>query len=220
MARWYEAANESAFKTVAEGYVFQSPNPWIFARPRYYLVNQTQKTAILAHFGRWRLVLLISILAVFVLVGSIYAFVTLSPATFIRLAAPVLAHGSGALIALTVLLMTLLVVPLTAVPQIYLIRGLRPLLADAPRTEQRIKVGEQLPKIAASISTKVLVVGIVGGLGMIAGGVMTMLDAFWEGRLAGSTLYGSSFLVFAGGLFIAYFLYLRGLKAKQQRTAV
>jgi hypothetical protein len=39
-----------------------------------------------------------------------------------------------------------------ALPQIYLARSLRPLLADAPRTEKRIRLAEQLPKIAVSVS--------------------------------------------------------------------
>jgi hypothetical protein len=48
-----------------------------------------------------------------------------------------------------------------ALLQIYLARSLRPLLADAPRTEKRIRLAEQLPKIAVSVSGQVLVVGLI-----------------------------------------------------------
>jgi hypothetical protein len=203
MTRWYEAANEASFKTVAEGYVFQSPHPWIFARPRYYLVDHTQKAEILARLGRWRLLMLISVLTIFVLMGSFYTFLTVSPPTFVPL--------------LVALLLGLMMC--AAVPQIYLIRALRPLLADARRTRERIKLSEQLPKIAASISTKVLVVGMIGGLAMIAGSVLELLDTFLaSGHLAGSALYSSSIL--GAGLLTSYFIYLVRLKAKLQRTAL
>jgi hypothetical protein len=202
MTRWYEAANEASFKTVAEGYVFQSPHPWIFARPRYYLVDQTQKAEILARLGRWRLLMLISVLTIFVLMGSFYAFLTVSPPIFVPLVA---------------LLLGLMMC--VAVPQIYLTRALRPLLADARRTRERIKVSEQLPKIAASISTKVLVVGMIGGLAMIGGGVLELFDTFLaSGHLASSALYSSSILV--AGFLTFYFIYLVRLKAKLERTAL
>jgi hypothetical protein len=202
MTRWYEAANEASFKTVAEGYVFQSPHPWIFARPRYYLVDHTQKAEILARLGRWRLLVLISVLTIFVLIGSFCAFLTVSPLTFVPL------------VSLLLGLMMCVVGP-----QIYLIRALRPLLADARRTKERIKVSEQLPKIAASISTKVLVVGMIGGLAMIGGGVFGLLDTFLaSGPLAGCALYSLSILV--AGLLTFYFIYLVRLKAKLELAAL
>ena len=59
MPRWYECANEASFKLASGGHVFQAPNPWVFARPRYYLVSDAQKTELLARLGRWRLLLTI-----------------------------------------------------------------------------------------------------------------------------------------------------------------
>jgi hypothetical protein len=147
--------------------------------------------------------MLISVLTIFVLMGSFYTFLTVSPPTFVPL--------------LVALLLGLMMC--AAVPQIYLIRALRPLLADAPRTRERIRLSEQLPKSAASVSTKVLVVGIIGGLAMIGGSILELLDTFLaSGHLAGSVLYSSSILV--AGLLTFYFIYLVRLKAKLQRTAL
>lgn len=218
MAKWYEAANEASFKKVAEGYVFQSPSPWIFARPRYYRVNGAQKAEIAVRLGRWRLLTLTLVAITLPIVASVVAFVMLSPATFVRLFQPAIQLGMGFFILLMTLLMTLLVAPLVAVPHIYLIRALRSLLADAPRTNERIKMREQLPKIAASVSGKVLVVGLVGGLGMMGGAILMLLDAFFEGHLARNLLLSSPLLV-VGGLLTAYFVYLVRLKAKLKRMA-
>src|SRR6476619_5650004 len=91
MAKWYEAANEASFKSVAGGYVFQSPNPWIFARPRYYLVNEAQKAQIAERLRRFRLLNLIT-LPILVL---FFAFMFLSPATFGRLLQPATQFGIG-----------------------------------------------------------------------------------------------------------------------------
>ena len=217
MAKWYEAANEASFRRVAEGNVFQSPNPWIFARPRYYLVNEAQKGEIIARVGRWRLLTLTFLGITFAIIASFIALVTLSPATFIRLVEPALQLGLGTFVALTVLLMSLLIAPLIAVPQIYLIRALRPLLADAPRTNERIKMREQLPKIAASVSGKVLAAGLVGGICMIGAAAFNLLDAYLEGLHAHSLLF-SSLLIIGGGLLAAYFAHLLRLKAELKRA--
>ena len=36
------------FKKVPEGYLFRAPNPWLFGRARFYLVNDAQKAQLLA----------------------------------------------------------------------------------------------------------------------------------------------------------------------------
>jgi hypothetical protein len=217
MPRWYEVANEASFKPVEGGYVFQAPNPWIVARPRYYLVNEAQKAEIATRLGRWRLLLLTLIAITFPIVFSIILFVTLSPATFARLFQPVFHQfGVSVFTLLMIFLMALLMAPLVVVPQVYLARALRPLLADAPRTEERIKVHEQLSKISASASGKILVVGMVAGLGLVGSGLLLLLDAFLEGHLARGALYGSLPVVL-GGLLTAYFGYIMRLKAKLKR---
>jgi hypothetical protein len=171
-------------------------------------VSQTQKAEILSHLVRCRLLLLTCTLAIFVLLGSFIAFVMLSPATFIRLVEPALRLGFGTFFLIIVLMLALVIAPIVAVPQIYLFRGLRPLLAAAPRTAERIEVGEQLRKIAESISTKVLIVGMIGGLGMMGGGVLQLHNPFLVGVL-----------LTAGGLLTTCFIYLVRLKATLERDA-
>jgi len=220
MAKWYEAANEASFKLVAAGYVFQSPNPWMFARPRYYLVNEAQKAEIAARLGRWRLVLVVAVAIMMAILASFIAFVTLSPGTFIRLVGPVIdQYGINSIVPLTVVLMTLVVAPFVAVPQVYLVRALRPLLAEAPRTSERIKIGEQLPKIAVAASKWVLAAGLVGGLGMIAAASLMLLDNFLDGDLTRRLLLPVILLV-NGGLTSGYFVYLLRLRARLKRVAL
>src|SRR5262245_48230137 len=90
MARWYEAANEGSFKATDGGYVFQSPNPWIFARPRYYFVNDTEKAAISERMRRWRILMLTLMMVDFALVGLFLAFITLWPTTLAVLFRPIM----------------------------------------------------------------------------------------------------------------------------------
>jgi len=215
MAKWYEAANEASFKPVAGGYVFQSPNPWIFARPRYYLVNEAQKAQIMQRMGRWRLLNVALLATTF----GLFFWIIWWPATFARLFPPATQLGMGFYIPVMALVMTLVVLPLVAVPHIYLMRALRPLLAGVPVTNERITVAEQLPKIAAPVSGLLLAIGLVGGLAMMVGSALMLLDAFLEGHLARSLLVAMPLLV-VGGLLTGYFVYLIRLKVQLKRSAL
>jgi hypothetical protein len=220
MPRWYESANEASFKLTAGGHVFQAPSPWMFARPRYYLVSDAQKAELLAGLGRWRLLLMTVTAIELLLIFSITLPMILWPTAFGRLFAPIfLQLGFGLFILVLSLAMILLLMPLFAVPQIYLARLLRSVLADAPRTDERITIAEQLPKIATSASGWVLACGLIGGLAIVGGGVLQMYDAYIEGHLARSALTSAASLI-AGGLLIAYFVYLRRLKAKSKLTKI
>ena len=45
--RWwfsFDGMEEVAFKPRADGFVYCPPNPWLFGRNRYYLVNEAQKS--------------------------------------------------------------------------------------------------------------------------------------------------------------------------------
>lgn len=216
MARWYEAANEASFKPIAEGYVFQSPNPWIFARPRYYVVNGAQKAEIVALLGRWRLLWMTFVLIIFVLFGSFMAFMALFPATVIWLAGPAFQLGVGTSSALLFVLLILLIAPLIAIPQIYLHRALRTPLAHAPRTSERITMAEQLPKIAGSVSGKVLVLGLIGGVALMCSAILWLIDAHLEGHLSRNLLVAFLPLFAFGGLLTGYCVYLMGLRKKLQ----
>jgi hypothetical protein len=211
MARWYECANEASFKSTPGGHVFQAPSPWLLARPRYYLVNDAQKTELLARLGKWRLLLIIATVMELLLTLSITLPMILWPGPFARLFVPLHSQLAAVLI--------LPIVSLFAVPQIYLVRTLRSVLADAPRTDERITLGEQLPKIATSVSGKVLVVGLIGGLAMMSGGITQMIDAFLEGHLARSAPANGAILII-GGLLGSYFVYLLRLKAKWKQSRI
>jgi hypothetical protein len=214
MSRWYERANEASFKAVNGGYVFQNPNPWVFARPSYYLVNDAKKAEILVHLGRWRLMIfLVSVTPLLFALTAIVCSPTLG--SFLlpvsRALGPVL--FTLVVCASATILMSLVM----AIPQIYLARSLRPLLADAPRTAERIKIAEQLPTIAASVSSTVLVASLIGGLGMMGGGGAMLVDAYYEGHLARS-LAASLPLMLLGMLLTAYLVYLLRLKTKMARA--
>jgi hypothetical protein len=218
MPKWYEAANAASFRPVADGYVFQSPNPWMFARPRYFLVSEAQKTQIAAHMGCWRRLLLASLLTIFILMGAFIAFVQLSPATFLRLAAPISQFGTGVFALILFALLMLLMAPLIAIPQIYLVRGLRRLLANAPRTSERIAVGDQVSTIAGSVSVRMLVLGLVGGICLLGSAVLFLIEAYAEGHLLrGLFLFFLPLFIF-GGLLTWYFVYLLRLRAKLKRA--
>jgi hypothetical protein len=216
MPRWYERANEASFKPAEGGYVFQAPSPWIFARPSYYLVSDAKKAEISARLGRWRLLLLMVGPAILCLMLPVILF----PSTIGRLFLPLYQQlGTGLFAPFLFTVLMLLMAPLIAVPQIYLARALRPLLADAPPTEERIKLAEQLPRVAGAMSTKLLVIGLVSALAMMAASGLLLLDAFLEGRLAGSALFSSSIFAIMGGLLTFYFIYLLNLKAKLKQDS-
>ena len=140
------------------------------------------------------------------------------PATFARLFLPMHRQlGAGLFATVLAAMMILPIVSLFAVPQIYLARVLRSVLADAPRTDERITVAEQLPKIATSVSAKVLVVGLIGGLAMMGGSILQIFDAFLEGHLARSAPANAAIFI-AGSLLTSYFAYLVRLKAKSKQT--
>jgi hypothetical protein len=206
-ARWYARANEASFKPIEGGYVFQAPSPWMFARPRYYLVSAAKKAEISVHLDRWRLLLFLPVLGMICLALPVIVFPSLLSPLYRQL-------GSNLFPLFLVAVFALLMAPLIAVPQIYLARALRPLLADAPRTDERIKFAEQLPRIAAAVSTKLLVVGLVSAVAMMVAGGALLLDTFLEGRLTGSALFSPSLLVVLGGLLTFYFIFLLRLKAK------
>jgi hypothetical protein len=219
MAKWYEAANQASFKPTDDGYIFQSPNPWIFGWPRYYLVSEAQRAAILPYLGRWRLLLLISVLAEVALLGLLIAFLNLAPAAFLRLVAPAFHFGIGIFaVGMFVLLMVLLA-PLIAIPQIYLNRRLAPLLAGVPRTEQRIALGDQLPNIARSMSGKVLALGLVGGVCLMGAAIAGLIEAHSEGRWMNGLWFPFLAPFAMGAAVTSYFLYLLRLRSKQRREA-
>ena len=205
--RWYARANEASFKPTEGGYVFQAPSPWMFARPSYYLVSAAKKEEISAHLARWRLLLFLPVLGMICVMVPAIGFPSLLSPLYRQL-------GPSLFPLFLFTAFTLLMAPLIAVPQIYLARALRPLLADAPRTDERIKLAEQLPMVATAVSTKLLVIGLISAVAMMVGGGLLLLDAFLEDGHARGALFSSSILAVTGGLLTFYFIFLLRLKAK------
>ncbi len=210
MARWYEGAEEAAFKPVAGGYVFQPPSLfWPFSRSRGYLVNEAQKAELAACLRRQRRLIFLLIIAYVLIglglttaIGMWGAPGRISPVEFIAI----------------VTVTALAAVPIVIVPHIYLVRSLRPLIAELPRSDERITVGDQFRRLAAAVSVPLLLLGGIGGGLMIIGNIVSIVDVIAEDR-GGSKLYWPIFGLLFGVLLTGYFAYLAVLKAKLKRRA-
>jgi hypothetical protein len=210
MAKWYEGAEEAAFKPVADGYVFQPPSLfWPFKPSPGYLVNEVQKAELAACLRRQRrrvffllVVYVLIVLGLMVAVGMSDALLRISSWVFVAI----------------VIVTALAVIPIVIVPHIYLVHTMRPLLADLPRTDERITLGDQLHSLATAISGKLLALGGIGGGMMIIGNVVSLVDAIAEDR-GGSRLYGPILGLVFGALLTSYFAYLALLKRRLKRKA-
>jgi hypothetical protein len=115
------------FKAVPDGYLFRAPNPWVFGRARFYLVNEVRKAELLAIItARSQLVFWVALVA---LIGASTAAI---------------AYGSGhdnPTAGDVVIMLALLPVWIYAALLVSIrpmARRLQPLLAGLPPTDQRI----------------------------------------------------------------------------------
>jgi hypothetical protein len=143
-------ASEAAsmlFKPVAGGYVFQSPNPWVFGRTSRYIVNEAQKAAILDISTPHRPMLRVTVITIGVLAWAVAA------ATIVWAVSP---HADPTVID-GVAIFALVLFPIYAALVIGLQRNLRrmqPIIAGAPRTDMRITHAEMRRACANAISTR------------------------------------------------------------------
>jgi hypothetical protein len=209
MASWLDGLVEASFKAAPEGYVFQSPSPWLFARPHYYLVNDAQK-AVIGEFIRKR--------ARFGMVSGIATVVvTLTLATL-----PLVFFGQSFGLFSTWLLAMAFVVPMMIVPHIYYMRLLRPIIKDLPTTDRRFTISVQFSKSATAMPKWVLYTGIIGGLFVVLATMMGSYELMSEGHPAFSDLafkWIFQVLGLTAGVFIAGFsVYGVVLKKKLGKT--
>jgi hypothetical protein len=134
------------FKQVPGGYVFQQPNPWVFGRSSRYLVSEAQKAALLAIITPRRPILK----AVVILAGILLwvAAVAIAMAFF--------GHDEPTASDI-VAMMVLIAVPMFAALVVALqhnLRRMRSVIADAPRTEERITHAEVRKAMANAMSVK------------------------------------------------------------------
>ena len=201
MASWLDRLVEASFKAAPEGYVFQSPSPWLFARPHYYLVNDAQK-AVIGEFIRKR--------ARFGMVSGIVAVVgVLTLATV-----PLVFFGQYFGQFSTWLLTMAFFVPMLIAPHIYFMRLLRPIIKDLPTTDQRFTVSVQLTKASTVMPKWVLYTGIICGLFTVFASIMASYELMSEGRLAGTQVLG----ITAGVLLAGFSVYGVVLKKKLEKT--
>ncbi len=135
MAQWWwrgDGWQEICFKRVPEGWIFRAPNPWILGLHRHYLVSENQKTEIIAFYSQvnWRFVIVMGVFAVFFTAVLVLAL-SLVPSQTAFLVIIVFSFLWGYLI------------------NAYFWLALRPLLAGAPRTTERITLSELLRTRAA-----------------------------------------------------------------------
>jgi hypothetical protein len=210
MAKWYEGAEQAAFKPVAGGYVFQPPSlRWPFVRSPCYLVNEAQKADLVACLRRQRRQTF--------LVVMVFALAGLGLAAALAMADSAARFSPVEFVA--VLLVTLLaVIPIAILPQIKLMRTIAPLIADLPRTDEQITFGEQVHTLAAVISVPLLVLGGIGGSTMIIVNILSLIDVIAEGR-GGSGALWPLFGLAVGVLLTSYFAYLAVLKRRLKRGA-
>jgi hypothetical protein len=126
MASWVDRLVEASFKAAPEGYVFQSPSPWLL-RPHYYLVNDAQK-AVIGEFIRKRA--RFGVVCGIVAVVGVLTLITVTLVFFGQYFGPFS----------TWLLAMAFYVPLMFAPHIYYIRLLRPIIKDLPTTDQRFTI--------------------------------------------------------------------------------
>jgi hypothetical protein len=200
MAGWLDRLVEASFKAAPVGYVFQSPSPWLFARPHYYLVDDTQK-AVIGEFIRKR--------ARFGMVSGIAGVVgVLTLATV-----PLVFFGQYFGPLATWLLAMAFVVPMMIAPHIYYIRLLRPIIKDLPTTDQRFSIRVQLTKAVTVMPKWALYAGISCGLFVVFATTMASYELMSEDRLRGEWIL-QVFAMTAGVLIAGFCVYGIVLKKK------
>ena len=208
MASWYERAVQASFKPAPEGYEFRCPSPWLFGHWRGYLVNEAQKEKLAEHL-RQRQRLMMGLMAVYLLIalGITLAFQASGPPD----------TSSSAFLDLVVLT-TLVVVGLALMPHFYLMRKIKPLLAQLPRTADHATLHQQLFGVASVISNLHLAMGGGGGVLIAIANVKGMVDVIAGGQPA-AQLFWPALGLLIGVAMAAYFTYLALLKRRLKRAA-
>jgi hypothetical protein len=203
MPKWYDGAEEAAFKPVPGGYVAQLPATTLIGRSRRYFVNEAQKDEIAAALRRQRRSLLVMLLFV-VPLGMVFG----SLMGVLHNQDPGL---SPLWLALGCLLLAVVVFLAAVLRSMYVMRSLQPMLGTLPRTQERITLREQVETIAQRVSGKVLVLGIVSGPLMTLSQILPVVDAMQQGRL-GFALAWHLIPCLFGALLSAYFAWLLAIR--------
>jgi MFS family permease len=208
MARWFEGAEEAAFKPISGGYVAQLPAPNLIGRSRSYVVNEAQKAEIVAVLRRQRLMMIGLMLALAVVgVGCGLLVGILSGEGY---AVSPLSLGIATALFLVVIFAACLLLTL------YALRPLQPLLATLPRTEERISLNERVEGLARSVSVKVLVVGIIAGPVVVISNALGVAHSIHDGRFEIMALW-NAIAGFGALALTVYFIWLVTLRRRLAR---
>lgn len=201
------------FKPVGDRYVFQAPNPWVFGRKSRYLVTEAQKQALLAIVTPRRPVLRIAVITAAILLW------TVAVATMCWAVSP---HDNPTAID-ALAMFVLIVVPIFGALIVALqrnLRRMRPILAGAPRTEERITQSELRQAMAKAMSLRrSLILGAVWtGIGLMQ--VFNLVIRNGRHPLFSDVQSCLNFLtlIIAAGLAVYYFT-VAVRKLRQRETA-
>jgi hypothetical protein len=131
-----DAREALLFKKVPDGYVFHAPNPWVFGRARYFLVDEPQKAQLLAAMTAR------SQLMTVVVLGIAFAVTYGASVTAIMFVFGPAEPGIGSFIMMVVMAVLSLfaAIVIAARPAA---RRVQPLLTDLTPTDQRITVADR-----------------------------------------------------------------------------
>jgi hypothetical protein len=135
------------FKRVAGGNVFQAPNPWVFGRTSRYLVSDAQKAALLAIITPRRPVLRIALITTVIVAWAGAAGVIVWALSSHREATAVDVLAIFALVLVPIYLAWVVALR-------HNFRRMRPILANAPRTQERITNRELRRAMVDAMSMK------------------------------------------------------------------
>ena len=206
MARWYEGAEEAAFKPASKGYVAQLPGPGLFCRPRSYIVDKAQKAEIAAALRRQRRLMLV-LMASLVPVGAAFGLIA------------GMLHNKGQALSLLWIgigtaLLLFFALAAAALAHAHAMRPLRPLLATLPLTDERISLDEQVGRVATSISGKVLAAGLICGPLVVIANVLIAVRSIHGGTFEITVLW-NAIAGLGGAMLTAYFVWLLVMRCRR-----
>jgi hypothetical protein len=179
------------FKKGPDGYVFRAPNPWVLGRKRFYLVNEAEKTKLLA-----------------VITARSQAVFWVTFVTLISASTAAYAYFSGHNNPTTrdfVIMLALLPVWLYAAALVSIrptARRLQPLLAGLPRTEQRITAADMRRAVRKTVSFRQYFMLGVSQAIMSVALILLALDKTEGGRVSVFEDGGAFIFVFSAVVFV------------------
>jgi hypothetical protein len=179
------------FKKMPDGYVFRAPNPWVLGRTRFYLVNEAEKTKLLA-----------------IITARSHAVFWVAFVGLIGASTAALAYFSGHTNPTTrdfVTMLALLPVWLYAAALVSgrpTARRLQPLLAGLPRTDQRITAADTRRAVRKTVSFRQYFMLGVSQAIMSVALILLALDKTEGGRISVFEDGGAFIFVFSAVVFV------------------